>query len=475
MRALELDKKSPRRRALVVVLALAIGLRAPSLAAQTRFEWPDTTVKVANYSIVDECLAAVSRVRAGSERREVLTLWRDTFPSDPAEALKPAPAPIRETAERCAARFVEPATNLDDFAPLLALYLAAARDSDAVGLIARRLAALPAKSAAARASVADTAVEKFLEAHPARVGAAEEILLHRARAATDRIERAATYYTLMQAADNAGDTTRARRAAKWLVALADSLTKAERESEAFEKLGGNGIGGRLVVYSAINQLTGLPTILDSLRKSTAAFVSLERGVWATVTGERPEAIPIPIGEHAPRLVADFWFPGDAAHAPRPTPGRVSLIFFVNHSDCITSGQTEDAQPACAFLLSELRRLSERFPALEITIVAQTRGFFMYLKPPPPAEEADLTRQWLEGVGLKGAVLGVTSTPFWRLPAPDERRINREVPNLTSYAFGKTWQGTMLLADQDGIIVMVQNRPELAQYIDILLHRQDGKH
>jgi hypothetical protein len=471
---LELDRKFPRRRALVV-LALAIGLCAPSLAAQTRFEWPDTTVKVANYSIVDQCLAAAFRVREGSQRREALTLWRDTFPSDPAEALKPEPAPIRETAERCAARFVEPATNLGDFAPLLALYLAAARDSDAAGLIARRLAALPANSAAARASVADTAVEKLLEARPARVGAAEEILLHRARAATNRIERVATYYTLMRAADNAGDTARVRRAAKWLVALADSLTKAERESEAFEKLGGDDVGGRLVVYSAVTQLTGLPTILDSLRKSTAAFVSLERGVWASLTGGRPETLPVPIGEHAPRLVADFWFPGDTARALRPTPGRVSLIFFVDHGDCITSGQTEDAQPACVFMFSELRRLSERFPALEITLVAQTRGFFMYLKPPSPAEEADLTRQWLEGAGIKGAVLGVTSTPFWRLPAPDERRINRAVPNLTSYAFGKTWQGSMLLADQDGIIVMVQNGPELAQYIDILLHRQDGKH
>jgi hypothetical protein len=460
----------------LAAMAPVLFFSASALSAQTRFEWPDTVVRVASYTSVDECLAATERVRAGIKRRRELTVWPDTFPHDPAEALKPEPALVRETAARCATRFVEPTSNLNDFPLLLALYLAAARDSDAAALVARRLAAVPAKSSFARAAVADSAVEVYLNVRPARVAAAEDILLRRARASTDRIQRLKTYYTLMNAAEGLGDTTRAQRAAKWVVSIADSLTQAERESEAFEQLN-NGGGGRMVVYEAVNVLTGLPTILASLRESTAAFVALERGAWAKLSGERPEAIPDPVGQHAPALTADFWFPSEAAHAPRPTPGHVALVVFLNPNECDPTDATGDAPQGCASELADLRRLSERFPALEITILVATSGNFMYVQPPPPAEEADLIRQWLESYRVKGAVLGVTSTPFWRLPTPDERRMNHDVPNVTNYSFGKTWRpanGSRVLIDEDGLVINAWYPAAMAQYIDVLLHRHGGK-
>ncbi|MBX6333527.1 MAG: hypothetical protein IRY91_16895, partial [Gemmatimonadaceae bacterium] len=127
-----------------VLVGIGLGLAVSPAGAQTRFEWPDTTVDVAKYATVEECLAAAGRVRFGQQVQEALTVWRDTIMESYLKSrLDSEPAPVVATARRCGARFAEPEAALDGFPLLLRLYLVAGRDSDAQALVARRLAALP--------------------------------------------------------------------------------------------------------------------------------------------------------------------------------------------------------------------------------------------------------------------------------------------------------------------------------------------
>jgi hypothetical protein len=281
----------------------------------------------------------------------------------------------------------------------------------------------------------------------------------------------------MIATRDAGDTVRAKRAARWVVDVADSLTLAERQSIEFEHLA-DGNGGQFLVFDALDELTGLKARMDSLKKSTLAYTTLERANWSIATGERPEALQIPLGVKAAPLVAEYWYPASAGSAPRPTPGRPTLIAFFEHNRCIDGPSTADAGPApqCVARMAELRRLALRFPTLEIDIVMSTHGQFMYMPPTTPAEETLLIKDWVDVHKVPGAVLGVTNTPFWRLPEPDSRRIDKDTPNLTHYSFGKSWRagsGSMFLVDSDGVIAdsWRLREDELGQFIEVLLNRQ----
>jgi hypothetical protein len=126
-------------------------------------------------------------------------------------------------------------------------------------------------------------------------------------------------------------------------------------------------------------------------------------------------------------------------------------------------------------LSALRRLGERYPALEITIVSRTRGFFLYAPPPSPAEEVEHIREWFAPYRIPRVTVAVASTPFWNLPRPDARRIDKDVPVFQRYRFAKTWkpEGQAFLVDQDGLVVSALgfNESQLGQFIEVLLHRQ----
>jgi hypothetical protein len=454
----------------------ALALAMP-IAAQTRFDWPDTTVQVARYTAVEQCLAAAQRVRVGLERREALTVWRDTLPRDPQEALKPAPALVTETSTRCAARFAEPTADLRDFVSFLELYLAAGRDTDAAALVTRRLAAVPAKNKGERAAVTDSTIEILMAVRPARLEAAEKILLERAHDGTDRLDRIATYAKLMNAARSVGDTTRARRTAHWILAAGDSLTKTERESEKFERQLSEGAGVKSLLFNARRLLTGFPTMLDSLRHSTAALAALDRDMWHQATGERPEAMPLPAGERAPTITADHWFPSDAAGTPHPAPGRVTVVQFVDQQTCLYGSPDGRVGENCAGQLTALRRLGDRFPELQILVLAHTHGFFLYEPPSSVADEAEMIRKWIESYRIRGAVIAVTSTPFWNLPKPDARRIEKPTPNYTHFGFGRGMRPMSgeYVVDQSGIMVTPPTvaQDELVQVIDVLLHHQGG--
>lgn len=470
-----------------MLLGASLVLTVAEAAAQTRFAWPDTAVDVTQYRHPDQCVAAVARLQRLIELPQKRAVNPDTMPWDPEARLRPLPAPVVATAERCAARWSAATAPLTEFAPLFTLYLTANRDADAAALLARRLAAVePKRGDAERTAVIDSVVRISLDAQPMRLAAAESLLTERARHQTDRLERLKIYFQLGNQAAGVHDTARVRRAAQQVVAIADSLTPAERESEKFQEG-----GGPFSVYLALYSLVGERVLLDSLRRSTAAYVGLTRALWAKATGRRPEALELPIGEKAAPLSADFWFPADSARGPRPTPGRVALVVFLDRIQCVdgpndpafaVEEKRDETLPSCWQWGMNLRRLAERFPALEITVVAPTHGYFLYGPPLSPAEEAAYIARWVARHHIPGT-LAVTSTPFWHLEAPDDRRVDKPDSNVTHYSFGKSWpadQGVYLV-DPDGVIVEGTGisahwglaSVQLSQKIDVLLHRSEG--
>lgn len=476
----------------VVLVALGLGLGAPSAHAQTRFEWPDTTVDIARYATVEECLAATGRVRYGQLVQEAQTVWTDTIMERFRQSrMESEPAPVVAAARRCGARFAEPGAALDAFPLLLRLYLVAGRDADAQALVARRLAALSDTAPRARrAAVIDTAVTLYLDAHPARLATAEALLLQFANDGADRIERFGIYGEMMNKARNFGDSTMARRWAQQVVAIGDSLTESERHSEKFKSRFPD--EGRGLIFTAARVLVGQRPLLDSLRKSTAAFMALERSAWSSATGMRLGAFPIQVGKRAATIEAEYWFPRGAENDQWPRPGHVSIIAFL---DCHGAPRPEDMHPAgggpCARQGAALRRWAERFPELDIVVVSHTHGYFMYDAPPEPAAEAEWMHRWVEA-WVPRATLAVATTPFWRLPEPDGRVIGQDNANDSTYSFGSVislkarkgpgwyyqqlYNPMLFLVDQDGLIVHHSGFPGGSEswyttLIDVLMQRQ----
>ncbi|HEU4588167.1 MAG TPA: hypothetical protein VFS11_05950 [Gemmatimonadales bacterium] len=430
-------------------------------------------------------MAAVQRA---NDSIAVWEAWRDTLPESraslAAKARASLPVPVAAAARRCGARFAGATAPLNQFAPFLSLFLAADRDRDAATLLARRLKGVAPDAERERAAVLDTAIAEYLGlqrlaagpevtvplfTQPGRLAEAETLLaeLSQLKSVTWQT-RTRGYLVLASSASTAGDTARAQRARERLLRAVSTLTAAERRTNEFQELLGP-------LYQTTIQVNAA-ALLDSLRHSTSAYLALQRALWQEAAGNI--RFPLPIGEVAPPIEAEFWFRRNDTTVARPIAGKVNLVVFLNQIACFGI----NSRPTCERIDARLRRLAQRFPALEITLVAQTRGFFSFAAPPAPGEEAALLqRSWLGERRLPG-VLAVSTTDFWRLPAPDRRRIDRPTANASRYSFGRTamnigaqWQGVpSFLVDESGTIVHALNDIDesvLPDLIEILLARQ----
>jgi len=457
------------------LVAMSIALRVPAATAQTLLAPPDTNVDVGKYTTIEECVAATARVEEALYRRERLGVWRDTLPWNPKEALEPLPEPLVSTAQRCSARFQAATVQLSDLRLVVPLFLLGNRDKDVATLATRRLAAIGAhgttKSAAPavvsteveRLAVLDSVFQWYLSARPARISSADSLVTALDRS-TPRPMRAKPAAKLMQMylalglkAQTLQDTIVTRARAMRAIALLDSLTPSERQAVRETEFG-TSQSFESFAYAANLARAGYGVMLDSLRKSTAAFVALQASLWTEATGESPEAAGFPIGRKAPQLVG-AQSSGAGTSVPRPVAGKVNLVLFVDQmcTDVMVLPNQHLNDPSeCRPVAASLRRMAARDPSLEITLVDRTRGSFMYLAPPTPEEEVvqinkDLAAHQVPGTSMIG------TTQFFRIAAPDRRRIaTKQLPNFNAYTFGKSWPsdgGAAFIIDQDGIVVL----------------------
>jgi len=103
-----------------------------------------------------------------------------------------------------------------------------------------------------------------------------------------------------------------------------------------------------------------------------------------------------VGRPAPRLDCDFWF-NRPAGSPSvvPAPGVVSLLVFIDPKEGrIDNSQSVTRLGGAPNDLEELRQLYVRYPKLQITLVAMTKGWFLNQDlRERPAQEAGLINQY----------------------------------------------------------------------------------
>jgi len=497
------------------VLALAVLWAGPA-AGQTLFEWPDTAVDVSKYTTIEECWAAVGRVRRRIAEEKEWTdanrgMWRDTMPDlVQGTAVEPLPERVRETARACLSRFADPeAVPIDAYWILVPLYLHAGWDDRAWALVERRMAAVSDDDPEALAAAADTMIDILrgspkgghhaLAVEPPRYDLVDELLARYADRISDRVLRFRTYSrSLSWARYPPGDSVEAKRErdrATRVLALFDSLADHEidrlvQQSQSML----TEIEAYRAQFGALMELSygGREALLDSLRSSTSAYVKLTKQfekrlppvlgqLYAEATGG------FAIGSRAPAIEADIWIGCEQDPCePRPRPGRVSLVVFASPGECVgvIAGPGEMYLDRCAVMLIRLRRLKQRFPELDITTVSRSLGFWGYLKEGiTPEREAELTWRWLNSFGVEAA-LAMVRTDYWRLPDPDARRIDTESANDRNYTFGKggrVQSGAAFLIDEDGIVVRVDDltalievEAEFTELIAVLFERKGAR-
>jgi hypothetical protein len=434
--------------ALALSLAGAPAAGAPAAGAQATFARAGAPPDFARYESPDACVVAVHRVALDAEWSE----WRDTLPYDPAA---PLPAAAAEAAQRCAAHFPLAEARARDLPVYVELALLAGDDAGARAALDRRLAAAGPADAAARARVLQEAVRAYLDAQPARVEAAEAcVRALDSLGATAATARRAAWGELFDAALAAMDTARFRRVGDAWLALAAAAPASVKQTRFFV----------LDLIKRVEALSAL-SLGDS---STSAVAAMARARVAAVLGVPAAQLPagLTIGRRAPPLRGEYWF-GRTGTGPRPAPGKVALLYFVEQSG---------ARPAYDAIV---RRVAQRFgDRVEITLVARTVGEVDRQFEPEPAGEAEATRRYLiDQAKLPGALV-VATAPFARRPAPDGRIIEERAPNVADYArLGANRAAFVAVVDQAGYIAREldidpppRNERALIDVIERLLRR-----
>jgi hypothetical protein len=455
----------------LLTLALALGAMssAPAaLPAQLTFAPPAAPANVAGYRHVDECLVASARVRDSVDSWG--GLLADTLAAVDRRKPQASLAPSRDVARRCADNIEQGDGGLADFAPWFELYLRAGRDDRAEALLERRLAAIAPAAVAERVAVLDSVVSIAVQLRPARLVMAERALDLRDQ--HDSIVPPTKLYMspfgLMLQAQIVGEREAAIRAAQRMVRLDERATPATRERAI----------GRVQMLFMARTLISMDSALAALRtQGTDAYVAIRRDSWARASGELPEALAIPIGEPAAEVEADVWIGERDGDGPRPTKGRVSLLLFI----------PTRCDDRCPTGIATLRRIVERFPELQVTLMASTEGQVNPLLTPTVAEEAAVLRETLVACHRLPGAIAVEDAHPWYLPAPDGRRIEMPTPNEEAYGFGQVaWfagRFSAFVVDREGTIIEHQmlgnpvtgavTEDIMTTIIEILFAGQDG--
>jgi hypothetical protein len=433
------------------------------IQAQTRFEWPSTTkLDLTKYRKADECLARIDRLRDSANRTD--SIWHDTLETTAADILDPHPSFVVEAARRCSEKFsVKDSIHPEDFISTLQLFLIANRDDDVSYLIERRLASISSSDISARAALLDTLIRIYVNARPARFNAIEPFLEELSRPETEYHwrKKKELFDGVFLEMRLANDTIHAQEMANRIVRFGESISEDIKRTELDL--------GAMFFFMGAKLYLQHNALLDSLKKGTAGYIAQYQANLAALTGESSLAVNSPIGQRAPVIEGDYWFPQDAAKIPPPVTGEVTLVYFL----------TEGCATDCFEQYAILRRFAARYPDLRIVLVARTLGHLGRLAPPSPEEEADLLRQSLLERQRISATLVVSKTPIWRLSDPDRRPVAEEIPALTKWTFGRTANlgaGSAVLVDENGIIVYTadlhrKTEADFNKMVHILMNRQ----
>jgi hypothetical protein len=367
---------------------------------------------------------------------------------------------------------------------LVPLYLYAGWDDKAHELIDRQLAAIPADSERERLTTLQAGVETMVPRYavwlrPPRYALAESVVVAQAAHMKSRGMRMKALQMpldfLTRGAED--DTALARRTVARLTALGDSMTAADwdafaEEDPTLSPQDPDSVQQRLNARLAavMEVMFTQRDLLDSLRRSTAAYASLRRSITERMFGQTADHFRTisTIGKPVPKIDAQVWLGADSiAHGPRR--GHVTAVMEIISPSC---ADDLNLFALCANRLTTLRRLTQRFPRMDVIVLSHTLGYYKYVKDVTDSTEAALTRQMLDSWGVRG-VLAMKSTKYFRLPAPDRRRVDAPDDNADSFSAP---YNVLTLVDQDGLVVYsgdIERTDEdrVARLVTVLLQRE----
>lgn len=429
------DAKAVARRGMtcvtmVTILAVSSGeshsqsvnmrSRAPSPVAIPAL---DSLTPDLHYASPDACLAAVHRIDAA-------VFWGqepDTLPAD-SERVSNEEA---RTARSCGHVFSADSVLERSLGALQRLALTANDDAWDAEVLRRRVTLAARKPALARAAILADAAGAEVWSIPARLDVGERLARLLDSLGTEvALSRGQAYGGLMTRALIIDSLDRARRyAPRFMAAIIDMPREQRRDGW---------ISGAATALALTMLPQGGPLSSDMARR-------YRDSVTALFGADQADPIVGRVGLPAPSVTGEFW--PDTASKPviRPTAGRRALIVFLD-SRC---------GPNCAPDYALLKRLTARFASeVPITVVAQTRGYFRRVLLAEPVQEIARVRAYYsEYRRVPGTLVG-TTTPFFKRPAPDRRRVDSLT--ATQQRYGSAWGGhydvTAFVVNEDGLVV-----------------------
>ena len=376
---------------------------------QTTFAWPETNADLKGYQYFDNCVAVGGRV-ADSVRKAI-----DTAFVPRGTGHRGAPEKVQQSLRECLSAYAPTQIPRDYTVMAHRTYLLAGQFAEAEAAARHGLSQVAATDTAARTALIDSVLERYAKTGPVQFHLVEAWIdtLQRYGAAYRPWNLFRDYYWLMLAAYGEGRDSLAAKAGRRMIELAPAATKSAKAAEVM--IVQRGVSGVL-------RLTRERELLDSLRKGTAAYAELYAAHLRQAMGF------VPAGQirnaEAAVLVGDYWFPTTAAMQEYPRKGRATLLAFVPDR----MGETRDPSD----LLRTLRRLSQKYPAIDQVLVTSTTGVYGPLEPQSAEREASLADSVFRHFHRLNHVLSVTKGTYVQIDAPDNRRFYQPYPNFDAY-------------------------------------------
>ncbi len=450
---------------LVALGGVALGVMACATPAQgqTLYAKPkDTTPDYASYRHIEECLIVGYRITEEVEGKRDAKKW-DTVPVarwaalwDEHEAERNRRGPVRlqpmgrpeaavEAVGTCLERFNADTATFKSTSIALrmvdALFMAD-RWADAQRLANRVLDSMRVRSKADYRWALEKVLERYVLVRPVRFTEAQyyynQLL---ADAAGDSLYRTIdAHLTFARAAEAKGDTA-LRDTLLWQAIRTNDATPVEERRRS-----GDWTTRLAILSSAIEDFT-IEEAFDSLAISTRAYNlyrenTVKRRVYggelvtATDSAAQPVKMQAPLGDYVYNATPSAMYTkqDSSVLGTLPIKGRVNYMtalpsFCAFEEGARGSDGLLKAGDACWSRSSDLRRYKKLYPDLEIILLTTTYGTVGQVGPLELADEADTLAKLFLGHHRIPAHLVIEKKPFFRVEAPDGRRVDLPTPMM----------------------------------------------
>ena len=412
------------------------------------------------------CWEAANEVRMTSRRtlaaQAVVRRLQDTPERDT------LPADVARIARACGARFTLANTAVADLPDLISLALLANNDTLAQRALAHYVALQSTDSAKIRVML--DAVERYLEAEPARVTAAESLAsqldhLHPMNVAASIL----AHVRLLHYGEYSLDRVRMRHEAEWIIQHTHMLTARQyveyRWDEYVDPFAAYGDSWSARMRLAlIEQPSAMPEVAKQAQQDYQRLgvqgVIRKLPNFADAYAADSKKMTMPIDnlvtvllrsngnlshKPAPQLHASYWFPS-TSDTVQPRSGIPTLIVYLRRC-YFANGDLYGLNEDLTVPIEWIQQLRRRYrpDQLAIVVVAATWGHALFNGPQAASDEARDIAWYVRDYWHLPVTVAVQQRPFTVDPPPvSEREYARS-------EYEKTYGDDMVLISRDGTV------------------------